>query len=216
MEFSLPQRDLSNFRNSYEKQSIDFEHASNNPFDFFDYWFQNALDFYQTTKEVNAMTLSTSSLQGVVSSRMVLLKSFSNEGFVFYTNYESKKGIHLSENPNCSMLFYWEELQQQIRIEGFAEKVSTELSDAYFDSRPADSRLSAIVSPQSKVIPDKAFLNKELEKNQNIELKRPDFWGGFLIKPNLFEFWQGRPNRLHDRLQYRMVDSNWVKVVLAP
>lgn len=216
MEFSFTQRDLSNFRTSYEKQTIDFEHASNNPFEFFDYWFQNALDFYQLKKEVNAMTLSTSSLKGIVSSRVVLLKSFSENGFVFYTNYGSKKGIHLNENPNCSLLFYWEELQQQIRIEGCAEKVSPELSDAYFDSRPADSRLSAIVSPQSKVIPDKAFLNKKLEKKQNIELIRPDFWGGFLIKPNLFEFWQGRPNRLHDRLQYRMVDSNWVKVVLAP
>lgn len=216
MEFSSPQRDLSNFRISYEKQAIDFEHASNNPFDFFDYWFQNALDFYQTTKEVNAMTLSTSSLQGIVSSRMVLLKSFSENGFVFYTNYDSKKGIQLSENSNCSVLFYWEALQQQIRIEGFAEKVSSELSNTYFNSRPADSRLSAIVSPQSKAIPNKAFLNDELAKNQNIELKRPDFWGGFIVKPQLFEFWQGRPNRLHDRLQYSMVDSNWIKEILAP
>ncbi len=216
MEFSSLQRDLSDFRISYEKHLIDFEHTSNNPFDFFGSWFQAALDFYQQNKEVNAMTLSTSSLRGNVSSRMVLLKSFSEEGFVFYTNYESKKGLNLSENPNCSLLFYWEELQQQIRIEGVAEKVSSELSDAYFNSRPKDSRLSAIVSPQSKSILNKDFLNIELEKNQSDELIRPDYWGGYFVKPSVFEFWQGRPNRLHDRLQYSLVHSEWRKDILAP
>jgi pyridoxamine 5'-phosphate oxidase len=167
------------------------------------------------------MTLATATRNGEVSARIVLLKSFDERGFCFFTNYESKKGKMLTENPHAALVFYWQPLDRQVRIEGTVTKMSAEESDAYFRSRPADSQIGALASPQSQTIPNRDFLEsrfKQLEEQHNDNIiPRPANWGGYRLAPTSIEFWQGQPSRLHDRLVYRKLDDGrWKIERLAP
>jgi pyridoxamine 5'-phosphate oxidase len=171
-------------------------------------------------EEPNAMTLATSNKQGKPSARIVLLKGLSNEGFLFFTNYESRKGNELKENPYASLLFFWKELERQVRVEGTVTKSDDKKSDEYFQSRPALSKIGAWSSPQSKVIQSREDLEKNVIKYQQQFTKgvipRPPHWGGYVLKPAIIEFWQGRPSRLHDRLQYSLDKDKWLIERLAP
>ena len=211
---------IKDLRQDYRLASLDITDVQANPFDQFKKWFQEALD--AQLPEPNAMTLATATPDGKPTIRVVLLKSVDYEGFVFYTNYSSRKGKELTANPYAALNFLWLELERQVRMEGTVEKVSAADSDAYFQSRPKGSQIGAWASPQSTVIPDR----KELEENvqqlttvyeKEVSLPRPEHWGGFVIKPTLIEFWQGRSSRLHDRIQYTLqADSSWKIERLAP
>lgn len=205
-------------RKDYALHSLDEENALQNPFDQFQQWLKEAID--AQLEEPYAMVLSTVGADGKPSSRVVLLRKYSAEqGFVFFTNYLSRKGQELAMNPNACLLFFWQELERQVRIEGVISKVSPELSDEYFASRPLPSQLGAIVSPQSQKIPNKTFLLEKLDAIDimNYKPKRPEHWGGYSLQPHYFEFWQGRPSRLHDRLIYELQpDSSWKLSRLAP
>lgn len=168
--------------------------------------------------EVNAMTLATSSADGVPSARIVLLKGYDNNGFIFFSNYNSYKAQQLAENPRACLVFFWKELERQVRITGIIEKTSEEISDEYFNSRPEMSRISAIASPQSNVIESRQWLESEVAKiTTSTAVKRPDNWGGYLVRPITIEFWQGRANRLHDRIQYTLEENGgWKMERLAP
>ncbi len=185
----------------------------------FEIWWKEAID--SKIDEVNAMTLATASSDGVPAARIVLMKGFSRDGFIFYTNYDSFKGRQLSENPRACLVFFWKELERQVRITGLVSRTNAVESDDYFNSRPVGSRLSAIVSPQSKVISGRDWLEAQAQKiaalNEGKPLQRPAHWGGFLVNPVTIEFWQGRSNRLHDRLQYSLnEDGTWTIERLAP
>lgn len=213
-------KDLSDYRKSYEKKALLENEVPSDPMQLFKQWFHEVEDF-GGLEEVNAMTLVTNGLDGFPKSRIVLLKQFNYEGFVFYTNYLSEKGKAIEANPKVALSFFWPTLERQVIIKGVAEKIAPNLSDGYFESRPLGSQLGAIVSLQSEVIPNRAYLEeklKELEKaaeGKNVE--RPSHWGGYLVKPISVEFWQGRPNRLHDRLRYTIQeDFNWKLERLAP
>lgn len=210
---------LADLRKSYEKGTLDFRHASNNPLDLFQKWFYEAEET-DSIDEANAMSLTTLGRDGFPRARVVLLKDFSEEGFVFFTNYNSEKGKSLLNYSKVGLSFYWPSLERQIIIKGKAEKLSAEKSDQYFDSRPRGSQLGAHVSPQSEVIPDRKFLENLqsfLEKKyKNIKIPRPDHWGGILVRPYEIEFWQGRPNRLHDRICYYFDGIEWKSKRLAP
>lgn len=208
-------RNLTHKRIDYSKDELLETNTFDDPLQQFDRWYLQAEN--EISEEVNAMMLSTSGLDLSVSSRMVLLKGYGHDGFYFYTNYESKKGTQLEENPNASLLFYWPQMERQVRLEGAVKKVSEEESDAYFFSRPQLSQLSAMASPQSQIIPDRVFLDNnvaEILKTQKVE--RPKGWGGYCFVPKMFEFWQGRSNRLHDRICYQKIGDVWAKVRLAP
>ncbi|WP_340198885.1 pyridoxamine 5'-phosphate oxidase [Ascidiimonas sp. W6] len=212
--------DLSDYRKSYEKSELLENIAPENPLELFQKWFFETEKF-GGIEEVNAMTVSTIGLDGFPKSRVVLMKRFTHEGFIFYTNYESEKGKAIAANPNVCLSFFWPALERQIIIKGRASKVPENLSDGYFDSRPDGSKLGAIVSPQSQVIDSRETLEKNLEvlerKYENEEIPRPEYWGGFLVRPVSMEFWQGRPNRLHDRLRYRIENElDWICERLAP
>lgn len=211
---------ISDIREEYEMGEL-LEHTlCQTPTEQFALWFDEVLE--HQVMEPNAMVLSTVSREQQVSSRVVLLKGIEPEGFVFYTNYESRKAQELTENPQASLLFFWPELQRQVRIEGRVRKLDSAKSDAYFNARPYGSRLGAWASPQSQEIPDRAFLEQKLTEIQQRfqdekDLHRPDFWGGFILEPLRVEFWQGRKSRLHDRLVYVQDGAGgWQLKRLAP
>ena len=212
--------DLSNYRKSYEKSHLEEVNLPEDPINLFKTWFLETEEFGGTA-EVNAMTVSSIGLDGFPKSRVVLLKQYTYEGFVFYTNYNSEKGRAIAANPNVCLSFFWYEMERQVIIKGKAEKVPANMSDGYFESRPEGSRLGAMVSPQSEVIPSREYLEnnlKELEKQfEGKEIPRPKHWGGYIVKPIEVEFWQGRPNRLHDRIRYKLQeDFSWKVERLAP
>lgn len=213
------QKDLGGYRKSYEKSALIEDEISDNPMELFQKWFHE-LEASDSVDEPNAMTVSTIGLDGFPKNRVVLLKKYTHEGFIFYTNYKSEKGKAITENPNVCISFFWPILERQIIIKGKAEKIAENLSDGYFESRPEGSKLGAVVSDQSEVISSRAVLEqklKTLEKEyEDKEIERPNWWGGYIIKPLSIEFWQGRPNRLHDRIRYTLVDIDWKIERLAP
>ncbi|WP_149276384.1 pyridoxamine 5'-phosphate oxidase [Pareuzebyella sediminis] len=214
------QQDLGDYRKSYRKSELTEDTISSNPMELFQKWFyevegSNGID------EPNAMTVSTIGLDGFPKSRVVLLKKFTYEGFIFYTNYKSEKGRSIANNPRICASFFWPNLERQVIIKGKAEKVPENLSDGYFESRPEGSKLGALVSAQSEVIPSREYLENELKKlEQKFEgkpIERPNYWGGYIIKPASMEFWQGRPNRLHDRIRFTLLKNfDWKIERLAP
>ena len=213
-------KDLSNYRKSYEKHELLESNCPGKPMDLFKDWFLNA-DASNTIEETNAMTISTIGNDGYPKSRVVLLKKYTEEGFVFYTNYTSEKGKAIEENKHICLSFFWPALEQQIIIKGTAEKLAANLSDGYFKSRPKGSKLGAWASPQSKVVSSKKELETQLtsleKEYAEKEIPRPAHWGGYLIKPISLEFWQGRPNRMHDRIRYSLgKDFSWKLERLAP
>lgn len=213
-------KDLGDYRKSYDKSELLETSISEDPINLFNKWFHE-VEEYDGAGEVNAMTISTIGFDGFPKSRVVLLKKFNEEGFIFYTNYDSEKGKALLAHPKVCLSFFWPIAERQVIIKGVAEKVSDTISDAYFATRPDGSKLGAMVSPQSTVIPNRFFLEnklKDLEQTyQNKEIPRPHNWGGFIVKPISVEFWQGRPNRLHDRIRYTISDDfTWKIERLAP
>ena len=214
------EKDLGNYRKSYIKGSL-LEHSINNdPFDLFQLWFNEVDSHFQET-ETNAMTLATIGIDGFPKSRVVLLKKFSSAGFVFFTNYESEKAIALANNPQCCLSFHWESAERQVIIKGFADKIEPSESDAYFLSRPKGSQLGAWASKQSTVIKNRTILDAKLESLENEynnkPLQRPEFWGGYIVKAVEIEFWQGRENRLHDRIRFKLsANSSWDMERLSP
>lgn len=213
-------KDLSNYRKSYEKQELLESNCPENPMELFQTWFRNA-DESETVEETNAMTIATIGKDGYPKSRVVLLKKITWEGFVFYTNYSSEKGTAIQENNNICLSFFWPALEQQIIIKGKAEKLAENLSDGYFESRPDGSKLGAWASNQSRVVNSRESLEENLssleKKFEGKEIPRPKHWGGYLTKPTSIEFWQGRPNRLHDRILYTLQeDFSWKLERLAP
>lgn len=206
---------IAEIRKDYILKSFNESDAAANPIIQFERWWQEATS--SNIPEVNAMTLATSSADGVPSARIVLLKGFDEKGFVFFTNYESFKGQQLAENPRACLVFFWKELERQVRITGIIEKTEKNESDEYFNSRPEMSRVSAIASPQSKVIDSRQWLENEVAKVKTDTIKRPDNWGGYIVRPITIEFWQGRANRLHDRIQYTLEENGgWKMERLAP
>jgi len=214
----MKQKDIQDIRKDYSKAELNETQIAANPIEQFSNWFSEALN--AQVLEANAMTLSTASLTGIPTSRVVLLKGVDENGFVFYTNYNSRKGKQLAENPHAALNFFWPELERQVRIEGLVEKVSETESDAYFNSRPLASRIGAHASPQSEKIARREILQnitQEVIKSfGGLHVPRPAHWGGFRLKPNYVEFWQGRPSRLHDRIAFEWTNNRWDKYRLAP
>jgi pyridoxamine 5'-phosphate oxidase len=209
---------LQILRKEYKLKKLDRKSLDPDPFTQFSVWFEEAC--MAQVAEPNAMTLATASLQGRPSCRIVLLKRFDQNGFLFFTNYESRKGKELKENPYAGICFFWKELERQVIIEGSIEKISRMESELYFNSRPRGSQLSAWISRQSQVVSSRGSLEKEyqhLEKEyEGKVIPLPPFWGGYRLIPDRFEFWQGRENRLHDRFQYEHIGSNWIISQLSP
>ena len=210
--------DLFNLRRDFIQKTLDEKDALSDPISMFSLWLDEAIK--SEVMEPNAMCLVTATPDAKPSSRIVLLKQVKDEGFVFFTNYESKKANQIAKNKYCALNFVWHELERQVRVEGIVEKISDEESDSYFQLRPQKSKLGAWASPQSKIIPNREYLNElmqvfELEFAAK-EIVRPSNWGGYIVKPYLVEFWQGRANRLHDRLQYTLHVDNWTIERLAP
>ena len=213
-------KDLGHYRKSYEKSALMEDAISDNPMELFQKWFHEA-ERSEQVDEPNAMTISTIGLDGFPKGRVVLLKRFTYEGFIFFTNYESEKGKAIEKNPKVCLSFFWPVLERQIIIKGTVTKIAENLSDGYFESRPTGSKLGAIVSDQSSVIPSRDVLENKLaaleKRYENKEIERPPYWGGYLVAPLSIEFWQGRPNRLHDRIRYTLqTDYNWKIDRLAP
>lgn len=209
--------DLAALRKSYERAELDESASAAEPWQQFSSWLNEAIS--AKVPEPNAMTLATVGTDGRPSTRIVLIKGFDAQGIVWYTNYNSRKGHELADNPFAALQFHWVELERVVRIEGRVDKVSAEESDAYFRSRPLDSRLGAWASPQSQVISSRAVLVANAAKaaaQHGLSPSRPPHWGGYRLHPDCWEFWQGRKSRLHDRLRYRLVDGSWTRERLAP
>lgn len=214
------EKDLSNYRKSYEKGELLLNEVPENPMELFQKWFYE-VDAHFPEDETNAMTISTVGFDGYPKGRVVLLKRFTYEGFIFYTNYTSEKGKAIEANPNVCLSFFWHGAERQIIIKGKAEKIAENLSDGYFESRPRGSQLGALVSNQSEIVPDRTYLEDKLAQleraYENKDIPRPITWGGYIVKPIEMEFWQGRPNRLHDRIRYTLQsDYNWLINRLSP
>lgn len=213
-------KDLSDYRKSYDKKALLENNSPEEPMELFRDWFFE-VEQEGSIEEVNAMHISTIGLDGFPKTRVVLLKKYTYEGFIFYTNYLSEKGKAIAKNPKVCLSFFWHSMERQVIIKGVAEFLSENLSDGYFESRPLGSQLGAIASPQSEIIPNREFLENELKQleqlYQNHLPERPKNWGGYLVRSQSIEFWQGRPNRLHDRIRYDLqTDFSWTKVRLAP
>ena len=210
--------DFSSLRKEYSRHSLDEADVDLNPFAQFDLWFQQART--SQLPEPNAMALATATPDGKPSVRMVLLKGYDERGFVFFTNYEGRKSVELLQNGNAALLFYWPELERQVRIEGAVEKTTRKESEEYFQTRPFESRLSAWASKQSNVIPGRGVLEQKMadlrERYRDQEIPAPPSWGGFRVQPAVFEFWQGRANRLHDRIRYALEGGVWTIERLSP
>jgi pyridoxamine 5'-phosphate oxidase len=208
---------IANIRKDYKLKSLLEEDVKKDPIEQFSIWWDEAVDSEIT--EVNAMTVATSTPDGVPAARIMLLKNFTNEGFIFFTNYLSGKGSTLAKNPYAALVFFWKELERQVRVEGTVSKVSEEESDAYFKSRPIGSRIGAWASPQSTPIAGRHIIEENVKKYSEQfgeEIPRPPHWGGFIVKPVKVEFWQGRSNRLHDRILYTRRNNQWSIERLAP
>ena len=222
--------EIADIRKDYKLASLEEADVAANPIDQFTRWWNEAVA--SQIDEVNAMTIATANAAGVPAARIVLLKGYNPNGFIFFTNYESDKGKNIAQNPHAALVFFWKELERQIRIEGTVEKVSAEESDRYFNSRPASSRIGAWASPQSAVIENRMVIEQNVERYSSIfandSIERPDHWGGYIVKPTSIEFWQGRSSRLHDRIKYTLqnsaynaatdtrTDLNWKIERLAP
>lgn len=218
-ERNFMQKNIADIRREYSFENLSEKDVDANPIKQFGKWWNEALQ--SKIDEVNAMTLATASVDGLPSARIVLLKEFNEQGFVFFTNYESYKAQQLAENPKACLVFFWKELERQVRITGLIIKISGKQSDEYFQSRPESSRIGAWASPQSRVIEDRHWLdekfNELVNKMEGTEIQRPPHWGGYIVKPVVIEFWQGRPSRLHDRIQYTLEESGGWKIErLAP
>lgn len=209
---------ISDLRKDYKLLSLDIIDVDANPIKQFQFWFDQALN--SDLLEPNAMTLATSTMQGRPSARKVLLKGLDERGFVFYTNYESRKGKEILENPHVALCFHWAELERQVRVEGIARKITREESEAYFNTRPYESRIGAIASNQSAEVASREELEvqyaKLLAHFEGQQVPMPDFWGGYVVDPNVVEFWQGRSGRMHDRLEYRKDKNYWNITRLSP
>jgi pyridoxamine 5'-phosphate oxidase len=209
---------IQSLRQDYRSAQFDEADADKSPIKQFNKWFTEVLD--AQLYEPNVMTLATADKNGKPNARIVLLKDFSEDGFTFYTNYLSQKGKELKKNPQACLVFFWAELERQVRIEGKVEKLDKATSEAYFHSRPVGSQIGAIVSPQSQVINDRTVLENKVEEltktYQDKTIPKPAHWGGYIVKPISIEFWQGRPSRLHDRIKYDLVNGKWLRERLAP
>lgn len=209
---------IADIRKDYMLQTLDETGVDKDAIKQFGAWWQDAVN--SKIEEVNAFTLATATLTGKPSARIILLKGYDENGFVFFTNYTSNKGNELANNPQVCMVFFWKELERQVRIEGTVEKVSSEESDSYFTSRPEGSRIGAWASPQSTVIDSRDIIENNVAKYQQQfagqTIPRPKHWGGYRVKPTGIEFWQGRSSRLHDRLQYQLAEDAWKIERLAP
>ncbi|WP_259070637.1 pyridoxamine 5'-phosphate oxidase [Mucilaginibacter sp. X4EP1] len=215
----MNQEELKNLREEYNAAALTEASTKSDPIKQFEKWFNEAQE--AQVPELNAMTLATATPDGRPSARIVLLKGYHEGGFVFFTNYLSRKGKEINKNPNGALTFFWPSVERQIRIEGTLEKVTREESEKYFHSRPHNSQIGAVVSPQSQEIDNREIIeqkwNELATEYEGKEVPKPSFWGGYILKPRLIEFWQGRPSRLHDRILYKKIDNkNWKKVRLAP
>jgi|SRR5690606_3448351 pyridoxamine 5'-phosphate oxidase len=216
---AIEHKDIAAIREDYSKGSLSENDTLANPFEQFELWFKQAIT--SQVLEPNAMVLSTINKEGYPSSRVVLLKDLKADGLSFFTNYTSQKGKDIAEYDKVSLLFFWGELQRQVRIEGRVTYLSPEDSDEYFASRPRGSQIGAWSSPQSEIIADRSFLEKLVAEHERVftdldAIPRPSFWGGYMVQPVRFEFWQGRSSRLHDRIIYTLSNSEWIKNRLAP
>jgi len=209
---------LQNLRQDYKSATLDESDVDNNPITQFKKWFDHAVD--AQIHEPNVMTLATADKSGRPDARIVLLKGIDDKGFRFFTNYLSAKGKELKRNPYAALVFFWPELERQVRIEGTVEKLDKETSEEYFKARPIASQIGAIASPQSQVIPNRSFLEEKFEdlraKSGDKAIAKPAHWGGYVVKPTRIEFWQGRRSRLHDRVNFEWIKNEWVKSRLAP
>ena len=208
---------IADLRTDYARSALDEEHSDADAIRQFTRWWDEAMA--SQVREANAMTAATADADGRPAARTVLLKGYDERGFVFFTNYESRKGRELAANPRACLLFFWPELERQVRIDGAVERASTQESDEYFRSRPLTSRIGAWASPQSEVISGKAWLlarAAEMGLRHGVAPSRPPHWGGYRVVPSAIEFWQGRPSRLHDRLRYARISTGWERARLAP
>ena len=215
----MENKDIGHLRKSYDKSKLDLVDINFQPMEFFKLWFDDALN-NKNIEEANAMTLTTLGLDDFPKGRVVLLKSFTEAGFIFYTNYKSEKGLSIEYHSKVGLSFFWPPLERQVIIKGEIEKISSLDSDNYFSSRPKGSQISALVSEQSTAIRSREILEKKMDlmetKYITKEIKRPENWGGYLVKPKSVEFWQGRPNRLHDRILCTLVKNSWEIKRLSP